>query len=105
LHFCADQVRWECSSFVASEAFPNGAPNAQAFDRSDTDPWLLKLLSDGNGEPLYRKWATISEIYSEKSLSFQSDKLNALSGLAHYFTTSLGCKEGRLILLVCLDHT
>jgi Heterokaryon incompatibility protein (HET) len=92
LHFCDDQVRWECSASIASEAFPKGVPVCQATTLQPGDLWLMNLINK-DSETLSRRWALVRELYSGGSLTFQSDRLNALSGLAHYFIASLGLTE------------
>ena len=85
LHFGLNQVFWECREFSACETFPDGDPN---------EPWMLaakRPLSDlRNPQPSgydnvvehFDAWRNIIEFYTCASLTFESDKLVAISGLA-----------------------
>ncbi|KFA70268.1 hypothetical protein S40285_09269 [Stachybotrys chlorohalonatus IBT 40285] len=71
---------WECRTCVGSEFFPNGF-NADEFDEalvwqfSDLDPEEHVLNN-------LRRWKSIKEWYSGCDLTYPSDKLIAISGIA-----------------------
>lgn len=112
LHFCGNQIAWECSEFDCSEIHPEGIPgvtlnmNGQVV-KGDR---LKGLTPAREGEMLriarmdsinrpkfedpdkdlpriytYELWKRIVEVYSQKNLSYPGDKLIALSGIARNF--------------------
>lgn len=75
--FAATQVFWECHEKTASEIFPECYPNELYGD----------LYSPGRGifrkEPVqYIAWSQIIDLYTRCALTFEQDKLVAISGLA-----------------------
>ncbi|KAF2690119.1 HET-domain-containing protein [Lentithecium fluviatile CBS 122367] len=102
LHFCHNQIAWECSEFHDAEGHPRRyldwhlklpdvvhegglkrVMNADVFDSRETrldgypDP-----DRDMEGLDHYERWKRTVEVYSRTSLSFSSDKLIALAGIA-----------------------
>ena len=85
LHFGLNQVFWECREQSACETFPEGDPN---------EPWMLtakrplsdlaELQPDGYDKVVehFDAWRNILEFYTCASLTFESDRLVAISGLA-----------------------
>jgi hypothetical protein len=71
LHFTRTEVFWECDSMFASETFPNGLPPKTSNDVSITKRPLSTNI-----------WPEIVKRYSQCLLTFQKDKLVAVSGLA-----------------------
>ena len=93
LHFGEDQILWECSMDRKCEAFPRGVPllrslrNSGMFSRSvDLDLQTTSSLS----RHAFEFWNKIIESYSLCELTKPSDKLVALSGLAHLFQAATG---------------
>lgn len=64
-------VVWECRTTIASEFLPDGFQ----------DPLIMSIVSRGE-DRLREHWSTIMELYSRASLTYASDKLPALSGMA-----------------------
>lgn len=112
LHFCGNQIAWECSEFDCSEIYPEGIPGV----RLNTNGQLVEgdrlkgLTPEREGGMLrearlnstkrigfedpdqgltrlytYELWKHIVEVYSRKDLSHPGDKLIALSGIARHF--------------------
>ncbi|KAL8686783.1 MAG: hypothetical protein Q9218_006870, partial [Villophora microphyllina] len=89
LHFTRTEIFWECCAkapHFASETFTRGAPLDTIFNG------LPKLQSESvlkqsnpSIEEIYDLWGDICQMYSEKHLTHQRDKLIALSGLAKEF--------------------
>lgn len=103
LHFGKQQMFWECYEMEASESFPSGLPESEdprtfivrtglkrldsairhvvrnARNKMSLDPRL-----DG-----YAYWDGIVDVYTRCSLTRQSDKLIALSGIAKEMSTLL----------------
>ncbi|KAF4634736.1 hypothetical protein G7Y89_g3360 [Cudoniella acicularis] len=78
LHFGSDQLLWECIAGCACETLP-------------WDPILGKnripnCLTNSRGSDLQLAWKLVLTTYSGALLSFESDKLVALSGVAKYLS-------------------
>jgi hypothetical protein len=86
LHFAADKLYWECSGLEASEEFPNGFPDGfgEGFKKLLPFSGLPKIEELG---PLtrgsYGLWDQIMKVYSAGKLTKGTDRLVALSGIAH----------------------
>ncbi|KAM3532954.1 hypothetical protein MY4038_003769 [Beauveria bassiana] len=84
LHFGASQVFWECREKDAAEVYPDGLP----VDIFPAHKRLKDLTSDrGEDEQgcklwAYQSWIRIVQIYSACALTFPSDKLVAIFGIA-----------------------
>jgi hypothetical protein len=76
--FVRDQMLWECQKRVATEQFP------RPRKRGDNNNRLFFLPSNDVETSVFR-WYTMVYHYTERELSFQSDKLPAISGLAEAF--------------------
>lgn len=85
LHFTADQVYWECSGLEASEVFPKGLVEGCGERFKQLLPFAglpeTKQLDPGRGP--YGIWDRIIKMYSSGKLTKMSDRLVALSGIAH----------------------
>lgn len=93
LHFGQTQIFWECATHTACETFPSGLP--LEIEKYTIEPLikrkggqLLRLASglvprslEDPSHPL-ELWNQVVELYSTCQLSFGSDKLIALGGLA-----------------------
>ncbi|KAK4215464.1 hypothetical protein QBC37DRAFT_472016 [Rhypophila decipiens] len=91
LYFCADQVYWQCLSLSANESFPRGYPRSwvtrrlMSLDPEDHPDDLTPAergLSAAPGLKVFKLWEEILRYYSECDLTFVTDKLVAISGLA-----------------------
>ena len=105
LEFTADQVYWECCELTACEVFPRGVPKAVEMedierhglrnrgllrrilghvDESNSihESDRLKRIDPQPNYYMHRSWQRIVEHYSQTSLTYQSDRAVALSGLA-----------------------
>lgn len=92
LHFSADQLFWECSELDASEAFPEGLPDGlgERFKRLLPFSGLLSVEQPGTTRhSSYALWDRIMHIYSSGKLSRTTDRLVAISGIAHKLSRSL----------------
>jgi hypothetical protein len=89
LHFARDQIFFECRTHIASELYNAGVPDSyhefplasmkanDAFRKEDLDSW-------------YEMWQTWIEAYSLMSLTYPSDKLIAISGVAKMVQSVVG---------------
>jgi len=86
LHFAADQLYWECSGFEASEVFPKGFPDGFGEQFKKLLPFsglpTIEQQAPTSRGP-YSIWDQIMKIYSSGKLSRRTDRLVALSGIAH----------------------
>jgi Heterokaryon incompatibility protein (HET) len=111
LHFCHNQIAWECSESQKSEGHPEGFPILRFRDGDIVDEGSLKSLKavdglrlrkirlrgfpdpDGSLKNLhvYELWKRIVEVYSRTKLTMSRDKLIALSGIAREFSKQTKC--------------
>lgn len=89
LHFTEHEVFWECRAAAPSfrsETFPHGSPLRRDFlgqtklGLQDTSAGSL-----ADNPYLMREWDTACQDYSRRKLTYQTDKLPALSGIARHF--------------------
>jgi hypothetical protein len=74
LHFTSTQVFWECFENVACEVFPEGFPE----QRADVEKYFRKKHF------VEWMWPEVVELYSKCKLTYSSDKMVAISGLAQH---------------------
>jgi hypothetical protein len=97
LHFCRDQIAWEClgskgcNGFDAVEEQPHGLSDFQMTSRGIVKRTRLKDLNidEMTDESALFHWAQIVEAYSKTNLTQSKDKLIALSGLAKMMSKKL----------------
>ena len=96
LHFASGQVLWECNTSILCERFPRALPpwlrnscgNFSTLQYAAGHHLRYKSPSSSNisdlvdGEWYYQLWSSIVYAYSRSALSFGSDKLIAIAGLA-----------------------
>ncbi|KAF1949897.1 HET-domain-containing protein [Byssothecium circinans] len=112
LHFCHDQIAWECAEFDAAEGQPQGMPNFQLTSDGIIEESRLKGLDpEADGRRLRRirlqgfddpdthlqpviyaleLWRRIVEVYSRTAITNPEDKLIALSGMARWMARKIG---------------
>jgi hypothetical protein len=95
LHFAAEEVHWECMELCTTESLPtlfNIIP--------DSDSIILKsslrhdLPEQDKARVLYDAWYQLVIAYSSGTLTFTSDRIIAIAGLAGIFCRLLGLSEG-----------
>ncbi|KAI0552835.1 heterokaryon incompatibility protein-domain-containing protein [Xylaria curta] len=94
LHFAKNQILWECLTEHKCEGFPNGIPG----HRSDKDMDLLldSLSGTGSNKPqemdsdIHYQWNELVKKYSRCALTYPSDKLFAIAGIAQLFRDATG---------------
>ncbi|KAK7413089.1 hypothetical protein QQX98_008037 [Neonectria punicea] len=67
---------WECDCLKASEVFPKGLPDPET---TGTDPRTLIQLS--GKQDLDKTWPKLIRMYSETDLTYEKDRLVAISGV------------------------
>jgi len=103
-----EELRWECSELLATEYFPDGLPRdeyatpSKRFNTWGRDtPFRIKNLilntrhmeqfrlsrgyDTGGWMSKYESWLFVVERFSKCELTYASDRLLALSGLAKHF--------------------
>ncbi|KAK4204771.1 hypothetical protein QBC40DRAFT_303346 [Triangularia verruculosa] len=80
LHFTNDEVYWECDENPASEVWPCGYPAIKPYPSlmPGYTPFTLRRRS------LIGRWKELVQQYSQASLSYEKDRLTAISGLARH---------------------
>lgn len=106
LHFCKNQIAWECAGLQDAEGHPEMSPTLKAKLGDVVDEGRLKDLNsdeglalrhirlkgfpdpDANLEDLgiFELWKRVIEVYSRTNLTVSRDKLIALSGIARLFS-------------------
>ncbi|KAI8939937.1 hypothetical protein NX059_003663 [Plenodomus lindquistii] len=111
LHFCRDQVAWECQEYELAEGHPEEIPNYLLIDNGVREgsklknlnagtngKWLRELRLQGYPDPDQRLqpavyslelWRRIVEVYSKTAITQPKDKLIALSGIARWMSREL----------------
>jgi hypothetical protein len=89
LHFSSEQLFWECRTVIASE-FPPSNPPSRLYDHFKYDDGSIAWGGGKSGDiiptdkrsRIAEHWSEIVYGYSGTNLTFDSDKLIALSGVA-----------------------
>ncbi|KAK8859801.1 heterokaryon incompatibility protein-domain-containing protein [Apiospora arundinis] len=86
IHFGAHQLLWECCTKDAAEIYPNGLPleifGPRGRIKTLAPNYLLGVQNNGGNLAVYEAWARIVQAYTACDLTFPSDKLVAISGIA-----------------------
>ena len=112
LHFCKDQIAWECREFEAAEAYPFRLSMYRLRSNNIIDRSRMRDLTEGEGEFLrqarlrrggidpdihlapriyrFELWKHVVELYSQTAITNPEDKLVALSGIAREMAIKLG---------------
>ncbi|KAF4632612.1 hypothetical protein G7Y89_g5514 [Cudoniella acicularis] len=103
LHFCEDQIAWECRELDASESASAGIESLELTSGVIRDRVRLKSLvaveygpKDFSGDEAdvaskaHDNWKRIIERYSLTNLTNPRDKLIALAGIAEEMATQIG---------------
>jgi len=95
VHFCANQVFWECAELVACESFPEGVPEQstpQGPDGERIPENQYKVYLNETPRTLsvaYDRWYLIVEEYCRRALTQETDKLLAISGVAQKLLSTI----------------
>ena len=97
IHFGKDQLFWECSELEACEMFPAGIPREISTEKYKARCPLTQNNDSGgiSKSKLDRKdfsvfWWLVVTAYTKCSLTYSTDKLIAISGLAEELRTITG---------------
>lgn len=99
IHFCRQEIFWECREKFCCESFPETLPPSEVFNLGDAVP-LRQLpveLWESSGwhgdekfpveDVPYEAWDDVVKAYSKSHFSYPEDKLVAISGVAKYTKT------------------
>ncbi|KAH7384940.1 heterokaryon incompatibility protein-domain-containing protein [Cadophora sp. MPI-SDFR-AT-0126] len=86
LYLTKNQLWWKCCEREASEAYPEGLPEALSSLGSHTGYGKQRYDAPG----LHHTWNRLVEAYSACNLTFPSDKMVAFAGISQHFDTLLG---------------
>ena len=102
LHFCQDQIAWECYHLDAAECLPHGVSNMEVRSGNVRERARLKSLmpNDYGPKPVevdkiemsdsaHESWKLVTEKYSRTGLTNESDKLIALAGIAELLSREI----------------
>ncbi|KAE9370130.1 HET-domain-containing protein, partial [Stipitochalara longipes BDJ] len=85
IHFTSGQLLWECVSTRSCETFPNSYD-----DGTNTLPSVRYEYWNESTLSIAIKWLSVVIEYSNKKVTFDKDKLVALSGVARLFAARFG---------------
>ncbi|KAI0194773.1 heterokaryon incompatibility protein [Xylaria flabelliformis] len=94
LYFGKNQVLWECLTEHKCEGFPNGIPGHHSDKKMD--PLFRSLSSTSLNRPqkmelsIFNLWQNVVQRYSQCALTYPSDKLFAIAGIAQLFHDATG---------------
>ncbi|ETS81522.1 hypothetical protein PFICI_06524 [Pestalotiopsis fici W106-1] len=91
VHFCTDQIFWECSDGTYSESFPSGPVYGSVFGLSSR----IRFPPDDVGLHNINTWAesawrTTLQVYSQCAITQPDDKLVAVAGIAQRLQAATG---------------
>lgn len=108
IHFSQFPV-WECSSGLATEGYPLSSASAGIYPlRSKPQRGWLRSRDGENDFDIIGRWWTIIDEYSKCSLTYNSDRLVAISGIAKTYSVLVnepyyaGIWGGKYLLLSLL---
>jgi hypothetical protein len=103
LHFCKDQVAWECRHVDAAESLPHGISTMELkagtvgqrtrLKTLVTEEYQRRVLAPNPADDSYvahENWKRIVERYSITALTQDQDKLIALAGIAELMSSRIG---------------
>ncbi|KAI1622515.1 heterokaryon incompatibility protein-domain-containing protein [Exophiala viscosa] len=82
LHFTRNELLWECQQMCCSEVFPKGLPATIGPPSSQES---VEFFSKRTHHQRHGNWHQLVKMYSPKRLTYSSDKLLAIGGLARQY--------------------
>lgn len=82
LHFSRDQVFFECRTRIACELYDTGVPDIYYKDFPTASAKVNHAFRNKDRGSWYWMWRNLVQMYSTMSLTYPSDKLAAVSGIA-----------------------
>jgi hypothetical protein len=90
LHFTRTELLWECQQMCCSEVFPKGLP---ATMHTPAGQDSIEFFNKRIHHQRHGNWHSLIGFYSRGRLSYTSDKLLAISGLARQYMSRNRLKE------------
>lgn len=90
LHFGVDEIFWECSSGRASESFPRGEPTVDKRGSGANETLVRAKMEVSDDKSTLNSWLDVVETFARCDLTYTSDKLFAIAGLAQHFQSRFG---------------
>jgi hypothetical protein len=90
LHFGVDEIFWECSSGRASETFPRGEPAVDTTGSGANEVLVRAQTGVSDDKNTLNSWLDVVETFARCDLTYTSDKLYAIAGLAQHFQSKFG---------------
>ncbi|KAJ9142917.1 hypothetical protein NKR23_g6789 [Pleurostoma richardsiae] len=87
LYFAKDQVYWECNSLAASETHPAADDGTLALGFTQPKKRVMCNISTSD---IYLTWAGFVQAYTAGKLTYQSDRLVAISAIARTMCEAAG---------------
>lgn len=91
VHFTEDEIIWECGGIVSSDLLPDGIPKSLLHNeigwKDEARPKELLALASQKNSVMGNKhtWDIVHKAYANTRLTFPTDRVLALAGLAKYF--------------------
>ncbi|EXL64694.1 hypothetical protein FOPG_19051 [Fusarium oxysporum f. sp. conglutinans race 2 54008] len=82
LHFDASCLLWECHESRVTETNPDDTDSLAYSQTGEDFISAFKDMDNGQEDDIMRSWYQFIAVYSSTNLSFHTDKLPALSGIA-----------------------
>lgn len=106
LHYSHREIFWDCAEMSASETFPHGLPNPIDFSAATDRHWrerlgLMQVYTStvpytGTADVSFEKfWKTSVAQYTASNLSYATDRLKAIWGVAKVVREELGEQYGQ----------
>ncbi|KAK5195247.1 hypothetical protein LTR99_002513 [Exophiala xenobiotica] len=90
LHFTRNELLWECQQMCCSEVFPKGLPANSGPPSSQES---VEFFAKRAHHQRHGNWHQLVKMYSPKRLTYSSDKLPAMSGLAKQYMSRNRLRE------------
>ena len=112
LHFARSQIYWECFQMDAAEVLPNGLPSGRTQMNNKfkvLEPWYklgqeVKSSAEEEDFEIIVFWSSVVERYTRANLTFESDRLVAISGIARVIAKARGYTYISGMWEVWLEH-
>ncbi|KAH7073779.1 heterokaryon incompatibility protein-domain-containing protein [Paraphoma chrysanthemicola] len=113
IHYTEDEIMWECREQLWCECrgIESGRDFSKGVHTGNFKLALAQTLASSDVYARYETWSTIVREYSMRDLTFQSDRLAALSGIASAMAVPsmgrylAGLWEGCLLRMLCWSTT
>jgi hypothetical protein len=101
LHFTRTELLWECQQMCCSEVFPKGLPATMSAPAGKDS---VEFFNKRTHHQRHGNWHQLVNLYSRGRLSYTSDKLLAVSGLAKQYMTRNRLRETDYVVGLWRPH-